>query len=191
MDGGRLFGFGSGGAGQLGVNVQSVAVSRLAKESPAAARIVAAAGATAAAPRLDAVALPVEVGWWELPPGSRVSRVACGWRHTAVVYDAPAGSTANPQTPAAAGQPEPESEEVESNADSDSWFGWLSDEILIEKILLPEVLGCGLKIFDAGAALQPGGVTNGVVDESWVPKNKMLIVRDLGRLARVCLGALH
>ncbi len=191
----RLFGFGSSGAGQLGVDAKSAAVTTIAKDFPEAVRIVAAAGATSGEPKLDAVALPVEIGWWELPPGSRVSRVACGWRHSAIVYDAPAAgvlgsavaiSAVQTSTAAAKPEPEPEHEHEGSRSpdgvtmDSDGWFGLLSDEILIERILLPAVLGTGLKIFDNFAALQPAGV-----EESWIPMNKMVIVRDLCRLARV------
>jgi alpha-tubulin suppressor-like RCC1 family protein len=84
-DSGRLFGFGSCAAGQLGIPLepsstllcwrqQSPDAVRLAASPPSGGSGAAGVGGAGAAATLDAVALPVELGWWELPAGAQVTR---------------------------------------------------------------------------------------------------------------------
>ena len=188
IDNGRLFGFGSCAAGQLGIPLEPrSSLLWWREQSPDAIRLAASpssASSSGSGATLDAVALPVELGWWELPAGAKVTRLACGWQHSAVVYDssdklattteATAAAAAAAAAAVAAGSPEPEPEEEEEEQaqelgrpDSDSWFGLLGDDVLIERILLPIVLGEGF--FTSG----------------FCPQDKTPVARGLCRLALV------
>jgi hypothetical protein len=74
-------------------------------------------------------------------------------------------------TPVVAPEPEPAANGDGDFRDGDSWFGLLSDQILIQQILLPVVIGEGFTLYSS--------------TRDFVPMDKTVVAKALCQLARV------